>query len=122
MIMEFSLILTMTMIENRLFKNYERESDSWKPKLQRLVNRRLYSQLQPARRCANHHPSEDRDNRTIYVFLDTMNNYLEIDMIESSERFKIHDLVSFLEDIASREYHNRVKYQGSFVIYDAVKA
>ena len=64
---------------------------------------------------------EDRDNRTIHVFLDTMDNYLEIDTIESSERSKIHDLVSFLEDDASHEYHHRVKDHDPFASYDAIK-
>src|SRR5947207_3370706 len=65
--------------------------------------------------------SKDRDNHMIHVFLDTMNNYLKIDMIESFERSKIHDLVSFLKDFASREYHHRVKDHDSFVFYDVVK-
>ena len=65
--------------------------------------------------------SKDRDNRTIHVFLDIMNNYLKIDMIESFEKFKIYDLVSFLKNIMSREYHNRVKNQDSFIIYDIIK-
>jgi hypothetical protein len=65
--------------------------------------------------------AEDRDNRTIHVFLDTMDNYLEVDTIDSSEGSKIHDLVSFLEGAASREYHNHVKDRGPFVTYNAVK-
>ena len=66
--------------------------------------------------------SKDHDNHMIHVFLDIIDNYLEIDMIESFERFKIYDLVLFLKNAASREYHNRVKDQGSFIIYDAIKA
>ena len=65
--------------------------------------------------------SKDHDNRTIHVFLDTMNNYLEIDMIESSERFKIHDFVSFLKNDASREYHHHIKNHDSFIFYNAIK-
>jgi hypothetical protein len=64
---------------------------------------------------------EDRDNRTIHVFLDTMDNYLEIDTVQATERSKIHDLVSFLEDGAAREYHHRVKDHGPFITYNAVK-
>jgi hypothetical protein len=63
---------------------------------------------------------EDRENRMIHVFLYIMDNYLKIDIVEASERSKIHDLISFLKDDPSREYRHHVKDHGPFITYNTV--
>jgi hypothetical protein len=65
--------------------------------------------------------SEDRENCMIYMFLNIMNNYLKIDMIELFKEFWIRDLVLFLENDALCEYHHHIKDHDLFASYDAVK-
>ena len=64
---------------------------------------------------------KDHENRMIYIFLDIMNNYLEINMIESFKEFRIHDFISFLKNDISYEYYYHIKDHNSFIFYNIIK-